>query len=201
MKLKLLLIGCILCFQLGYSQEIYLHIGKNFTTFDYKNSDGNSNSNIKSSSGNAYELGYDHGFKDKFTYSGSLTWNQYNALGANGVSLYSWNTNYLGIQNTISYTVLKSRNEIEVKLKAGFNTSTIVNGQQLLNNHYYDLSKYEEFKGIVIQPLIGMQLKYLVTDYMSLSLNYNFSKSLPKSGTESLSFGTNQVQLGLHFPL
>lgn len=201
MKLKLLLISCVLCFQFGLSQEMYLHIGKNFTTYDYKNSFGNSNSNVKSSSGNAYELGYDHGFKDKFTYSGSLTWNQCNAKGSNGVSLYAWNTNYVGIQNAISYTVLKTRNELEIKFKAGINTSIIINGEQLLNNRYYDLTQYDEFKGLIIQPLIGMQVKYLVTDYISLSLNYMLSKSLPKTGTESLSFGTNQMQLGLHFPL
>ena len=201
MKLKLLLISCVLCFQFGLSQEMYLHIGKNFTTYDYKNSFGNSNSNVKISSGNAYELGYDHGFKKKFTYSGSLTWNQYNAKGSNGVSLYAWNTNYVGIQNAISYTVLKTRNELEIKFKAGINTSIIINGEQLLNNRYYDLTQYDEFKGLIIQPLIGMQVKYLVTDYISLSLNYMLSKSLPKTGTESLSFGTNQMQLGLHFPL
>ncbi len=201
MKSKLLLICCIFCLQLGFSQEIYVHIGENFTSYDYKNSSGQTNSNIKSSTGNAYELGVDYGLNEKFTYSGSLTWNQYNAKGSNGVSLYAWNTNYFGIQNAISYTVLKTRNEIEIKLKAGVNTSTIANGQQLLNNNYYDLTQYDEFKGIVIQPLIGMQLKYTVTDYLSLSFNYIYSKSLPKTGLESLSFGTNQVQLGLHFPL
>lgn len=201
MKLKLLLFSCIVWFQLGLSQEIYFHFGNNFTTYDYKNSLGNSNGNIKSSSGSAYELGYNHSFKDKFTYSGSLVWDQYNAKGSNGVSLYAWNTNYLGIQNAISYAVLKTRSELEINLKAGVTTSFIANGQQLLNNRHYDLTQYEEFKGIVIQPLIGMQVKYLVNDYFGVSLNYIFSKSLPKSGLESLSFNTNQVQLGFYFPL
>jgi hypothetical protein len=117
------------------------------------------------------------------------------------VSLYAWNTNYLGIQNAISYAVLKTRSELEINLKAGVTTSFIANGQQLLNNRHYDLTQYEEFKGIVIQPLIGMQVKYLVNDYFGVSLNYIFSKSLPKSGLESLSFNTNQVQLGFYFPL
>lgn len=201
MKLKLLLFSCIVWFQLGLSQEIYFHFGNNFTTYDYKNSLGNFNGNIKSSSGSAYELGYNYSFKDKFTYSGSLVWDQYNAKGSNGVSLYAWNTNYLGIQNAISYAVLKTRSELEINLKAGVTTSFIANGQQLLNNRYYDLTQYEEFKGIVIQPLIGMQVKYLVNDYFGVSLNYIFSKSLPKSGLESLSFNTNQVQLGFYFPL
>lgn len=201
MKLKLLLVGCLLCFQFGLSQEIYLQMGKNFTTYDYKNSLGNSNSNIKSSSGSTYELGYENTFKNKFTYSGALTWNQYNAKGANGVSLYAWNTNYFGLQNAIAYTLLKTRNELEIKIKAGVATSIITHGQQLLNNDYFDLKNHEEFRGVLIQPLIGMQLKYTVADFLKLSLNYTFSKSLPKTGLESLSFKTNQVQLGLHFPL
>lgn len=201
MKLQLLLFSCIVWFQLGLSQEIYFHFGNNFTTYDYKNSVGNSNSNIKSGSGSAYELGYNRSFKDKFTYSGSLIWNQFNAKGSNGVSVYGWNTNYLGIQNAVSYTILKTRSEFGIYLKAGVATSFIIKGQQLLNNRYYDLTQYEEFKGLVIQPLIGMQVKYLVNDYFGVSLNYILSKSLPKSGLESLSFDTNQAQLGFYFPL
>jgi hypothetical protein len=201
MRSKLFAIFSVLCFQFGFSQEMYLHIGENFTTYNYKNSNGATNSNIKSSSGKAYELGYEYDLNDKFSYLGSLTWNQYNAKGSNGASLYSWNTNYFGVQNAISYTILKTQNEFEINLKAGLNASTIVNGHQLLNNSYYNLKHYEEFKGILFQPLIGMQLQYTVADYLILSLNYNFSKSIPKKGLESLSFSTNQLQLGLHFPL
>lgn len=201
MRLKLYAIFSVLCFQFGFSQEIYLKTGKNFTSYDYKDSMGKTNSDIKSSSGSIYELGYEHGINDRVFYSGSLTWNQYNAKGANRVNRYEWNTNYFGIQNAILYSVFKTQNELEFKLKAGVNTSIIANGQQLLNNNYYDLTKYEEFKGIVIQPLIGMQLKYTVADYLILSLDYTLMKSLPKSGLERLSFSTNQVQLGFHFPL
>lgn len=201
MRLKLFTIFSVLCFQFGFSQEIYLKTGKNFTSYDYKNSMGKTNSDIKSSSGSTYELGYEYELNDKISYLGSLTWNQYNAKGANRVDRYEWNTNYFGIQNAILYSVFKTQNELEFKLKAGVNTSIIANGQQLLNNNYYDLTKYEEFKGIVIQPLIGMQLKYTVADYLILSLDYTLMKSLPKSGLERLSFSTNQVQLGFHFPL
>lgn len=201
MRSKLFTIFSVLCFQFGFSQEIYLKTGKNFTSYDYKNSMGKTNSDIKSSSGSTYELGYEYELNDKISYLGSLTWNQYNAKGANRVNRYEWTTNYFGIQNAILYSVFKTQNELEFKLKAGVNTSIIANGQQLLNNNYYDLTKYEEFKGIVIQPLIGMQLNYTVADYLILSLDYTLMKSLPKSGLESLSFNTNQVQLGFHFPL
>lgn len=201
MRLKLFTIFSVLCFQFGFSQEIYLKTGKNFTSYDYKNSMGKTNSDIKSSSGSTYELGYEYELNDKISYLGSLTWNQYNAKGANRVDRYEWNTNYFGIQNAILYSVFKTQNELEFKLKAGVNTSIIANGQQLLNNNYYNLTKYEEFKGIVIQPLIGMQLNYTVADYLILSLDYTLMKSLPKSGLERLSFSTNQVQLGFHFPL
>lgn len=201
MRLKLYAIFSVLCFQFGFSQEIFLNTGKNFTSYDYKNSTGKTNSDIKSSSGSTYELGYEYELNDKISYLGSLTWNQYNAKGANRVDRYEWNTNYFGVQNAILYSVFKTQNELEFKLKAGVNTSIIANGQQLLNNNYYNLTKYEEFKGIVIQPMIGMQLNYTVTDYLILSLDYTLMKSLPKSGLESLSFNTNQVQLGFHFPL
>ena len=97
MRLKLFTIFSVLCFQFGFSQEIYLKTGKNFTSYDYKDSTGKTNSDIKSSSGSTYELGYEYGINDRVFYSGSLTWNQYNAKGANRVNRYEWNTNYFKV--------------------------------------------------------------------------------------------------------
>jgi len=198
-----LLLFVALTVQQIHSQQIYLYAGKNFTTYDYTNSLGQSNSNVKSDTGNYYEIGYEHDFNEKISYMVGLTWNQFNADGGNGFSIYSWKTNYLGIQNSISYSIIKTRDELELTVKAGLNTSTIIQGQQELNGVFYDLKNHEEFKGLVLQPLIGLNLEYVITDYFSLSLGYNLSKAfnISNSTNEKLSFNNNQIQFGLHFPL
>ena len=41
------------------SQELFFHLGNNSTTYDYKNSLGQSNPNLRPSKGSFYELGYE----------------------------------------------------------------------------------------------------------------------------------------------
>ena len=83
------------------------------------------------------------------------------------------------------------------------NTATIIQGEQEINGVFYDLKNHKEFSGIILQPLIGLNLKYVITDYLSLSLGYNLSKAfnVSNSTNEKLSFNNNQIQFGLHFPL
>jgi hypothetical protein len=201
MKTKSLLLLCFLATQLLTAQEFYIKTGKNFTKYDYSNSSGASNNNLRSGSGDSYEVGYLHPITAKFSYSAAITWDQLNAQGANGTSFYSWNTDYVGIQNSVLYTIFKTRNDIAIDVKAAINTVTIVSGRQLLNNEYYDLTKQKEFNGILFQPLLGLQLKYTVLDNLKLSIGFATSKVFTNAQNESLSLLNNQLQLGLHFPL
>ena len=201
MKMKLLLLLCGLSVQLLCAQELYLNTGKNFTTYDYSKSNGESNKNIRSGSGSSYEVGYIHPINKKFAYAVAITWDQLNAEGANGSSIYKWNTNYVGIQNAIIYTVFKTSSDLELNFKAAINTIKLANGRQLLNNEYYDLTKQNEFNGIYFQPLVGLQLKYEVTPAFKLSFGCATSKVFVHDNNERLSFINNQLQLGLHFPL
>jgi hypothetical protein len=201
MKTKLLLTLCFLAVQLASAQEFYVKTGKNFTRYDYSNAAGASNSDLRGASGSAYEVGYTHSISAKFSYSAAITWDQFNASGANGGSTYSWNTDYIGIQNAVLFTILKTKKNLELNVKAGINTLTIANGRQLLNNQFYDLTNQDEFKGILFQPLVGFEVKYAVAPNFNVSFGYTTSRVFTNAKPESLSFINNQLQLGLHFPL
>lgn len=203
MKIKLLLIVCFLTCQWMSSQELFLLSGKNLTSYDYKTSSGVTNLVLKSKTGSNYELGYEHVFNEKVSYITSITLNQFNSFSINEAKSYTWNTSYLGIQNAAAYTLLKTENELELKLKAGINIASIIDGNEEINGVIYDIKKIPEFSGAFIQPIIGLDLRYVITDYVTLSVGYNFSKAFKFSHTsdEKLSFTNNQVQLGIHFPL
>jgi hypothetical protein len=185
------------------SQELFLLSGKNSTSYDYKTSSGVTNLVLKSKTGSNYELGYEHVFNEKVSYITSITLNQFNSFSINEAKSYTWNTSYLGIQNAAAYTLLKTENELELKLKAGINIASIIDGNEEINGVIYDIKKIPEFSGVFIQPIIGLDLRYVITDYVTLSVGYNFSKAFKFSHTsdEKLSFTNNQVQLGIHFPL
>jgi hypothetical protein len=197
--LLLVFSGCYL-----QSQELFIASGKNFTKYNYKNSLGMSNPNLRSGDGSFYQLGMTFNLSsDEFSYAVSLVYNQLNAVGGSSVSKYAWNTNYLGIQNELNYILFNDYNSFKVKTKLGCATSTIIKGEQFINNALYDISKNEEFKGILLQPNIGIDFHYAIISGIEFSLGYEYSKAFNVSNTsaEKLSFTNNQIHLGLHFTI
>lgn len=199
----LLFTGCYL-----QAQELFISNGKNFTKYDYKNSLGKTNPNIRNGEGSFYEMGL--AFKlnksadaNKLSYAVSLVYNQFNAVGGTSSANYAWKTNYLGIQNALHYTLFQNSKSFQVKTKLGCATSTIIKGEQFINNVVYDISKQEEFKGITIQPNVGIDFQYAINQNIKISAGYEFSKAFNVSNTsaEKLSFTNNQIHFGLHFPL
>lgn len=186
------------------AQEVFFTAGKNFTKYDYKNSLGMSNTNLRNGDGSFYQLGMAFNLgSEEFNYAVSLVYNQLNAVGSSSTSNYSWNTNYLGIQNELNYILYQNYDYFKVKSKLGFATSTIIKGEQFINNVVYDISNQEEFKGILIQPNIGIDFHYNINRGMEISVGYEYSKAFNVSNNspEKLSFTNNQIHLGLHFPI
>lgn len=190
------------------AQELFISTGKNFTTYNYKNSLGISNPNLRSGEGSFYQLGMDFKLNksaasNKLSYAVSLVYNQFNAVGGTSTANYSWKTNYLGIQNAINYTLFQNSKSFKLKTKLGCATSTIIKGEQYINNVVYNISKNEEFSGITIQPNIGIDFQYEINEKIKISAGYEFSKAfnVSNSSTENLSFTNNQIHFGLHFPL
>ena len=186
------------------AQEVFLTAGQNFTKYDYKNSLGVSNPNLRSGDGSFYQLGMAFNLgSEELNYAVSLVYNQLNAVGGSSTSNYAWNTNYLGIQNELNYVLFQDYDSFKVKTKLGCATSTIIKGEQYINNVVYDISNQEEFKGILLQPNIGINFQYSLDRDIEFTVGYEFSKAFNVSNNspEKLSFTNNQIHFGLHFQI
>ncbi len=187
-----------------FSQEIYLNTGKNFTNYVYKNSFGQSDLNLQSGSGNFYEIGLTTPLKNKnILYSYGLSLNEYNAIGGDTANSYRWDTKYMGITGGLSYSFLPMNNGINFLLNLGLNGGTIIYGNEEINGTYYDLVKQKEFSGLMLGSTVGLGVKYPIPSFGYLSIGYSLNQSINLSNTskEKLSFLTNQIQLGFHFPI
>jgi hypothetical protein len=191
----------------SFSQEIYLSTGKNFTKYDYRNALGETNQNLKSGTGNYYEVVLNQSFKNKhFLYSLGLSLNDYNAVGGSAANYYSWDTKYLGVKGGISYSFFpkeNTANHLDLLLNGGIMGESIIYGKQEIDGSYYDLVHQKEFSGLFIQPYIGFEVKYQVSSLWSMSLGYDFIQTLNLSGDnkEKLLFNTKQIRFGVHFPI
>jgi len=185
-----------------FSQELFGSIGENFTKYDYKNSLGETVAGLQSNSGAFYEAGVSYELdSDKyFYYACSLTFNQFNANAKINASEYSWNSNYIGIQNVAIYNFFLTKTTFGIHAKFGINISHIISGQQDNNGVFHDLTNEPEFKGVFLQPLAGIDISYDLNDYIYFSCGYNYSRAFNTSSTvEKLGFTNNQIQIGVHF--
>ena len=191
----------LIVFALNFSsaQEVYLNVGRNFTTYDYTNSQGDSNPNVESSSGSSYELGYIFSLGDKFGIAAGLTLDQFNATGGNMVNNYSWDTSYLGLQGVAKYKILEAnRSPISLNLNAGINFNHIIGGEQKINGQTFKLTDEDEFKGLFFKPIVGLDVQYFLLDNIAIGLGYHYSKNFGlSSGEQDLNFNNSQLQFGI----
>jgi len=202
MKKLALGICMLLGFSMAYGQEIYFQTGKNFTNYDYKDNSSDSSS-LQAGSGNFYEVGYVMTLNnEKLKYAVGLSLNEYNAIGGDINSSYSWNTQYMGIDNTFSIAFV-NWNGLQASANGGVGISSLIYGKQNLNGQYLDLSSQKEFSGLWIAPKLGITGSYNVDNDIYLSFGYAYSKSFNVSNSteEKLSFNNNQIQFGVHFVL
>jgi hypothetical protein len=207
MKISHLILILILYSSLSNAQELYVTVGKNITNFDYKSSNGSDqNLNFRSGSGNNFEIGYVSNVRNsRLHYFVGIVYNEFNAEASNYSKNYSWETKYIGILNKIAFKLYDNcfNTGIDAFINLGFNSSVLVNGDQYINNYYYDITKNEDFSGINLQPFLGVNYKYDVSKNLNLNFGYNFSKTFNvfNNSDEKISFNTHQFQFGLLFYL
>jgi hypothetical protein len=180
-------------------------MGKNFSTLTYKNRSVFTEKLDINGVGDAYEVGYTDvlkykNFKD-LKYTGSVTLNDFNAIGESALNRLEWKTTYLGVQSTVDYQFYDAF-FFFLSARAGLNLSTIVRGKQSINNAAYDLVGNKEFSGIVVQPVIGVYAKYYLAKNGYLSAGLNLSKTLKLgSNVDNVSINNTQILFGGYFDL
>jgi len=209
-KQLFIFILCCVSFNLK-AQKLYISSGKNSTSLDFKSTNNTArNLDFRKGLGSNLEIGYIYNFKDNlFIYAIGLSYNELNAAASNYATNYTWETKYIGIINKISYNLSGPKAccnfglDIDTFVNMGLNTATLLSGSQFINNYYYDLTKNEEFSGILLQPFIGLSAQYIISRNFSLNLGYNFSKafSVFNKAAEKTSFNTSQFQFGLQISL
>jgi hypothetical protein len=113
----------------------------------------------KKGEGDSYEIGLAIpikvqrlAFDNNLNYTVGLTLNQYNAEAGDLANNYIWKTEYIGVQNALVYSFIKS-DHLDLAVKGGVNVATMLYGNQTINNSRFDLNNQKDFNGIVVSPL------------------------------------------------
>jgi hypothetical protein len=104
----------------------------------------------------------------------------------------------------LSYDIYTSNDEeVSVRINAGFTGSKIIKGEQMINNTRYNLTEEEDFKGLFLQPHIGLENEFLINESIKLGLGYRFSKAfrLNSDSKEKLNFINNSLYLNFKYSI
>jgi len=200
MRKLILLLTLIPLITTSYAQRAYFSTGTNFSKFNFTSPSPMSTPLI-GGTGSNHEMGLSKILKpENLSYSIGVNLNEYNALAGDFANSYSWNTKYVGLNNSIEYSIPIIKN-FRVIFQGGLNLSTIVYGQQAINGAYFDLAKQEEFSGLNITPHVHLAFTAPIKDFGFMSLGYGINKSFfpMNNSEEKLSIITNQFVFGLHF--
>jgi hypothetical protein len=186
----------------SYAQTVYFKTGINNTAYDFKDQNGEKVSGLVPGVGSSFEMGIGLPLAEEwFKYELGLSLDSYNATGGDLNNNYSWNTNYGGVKNTITF--FPTSGEFNLGILAVAGASTIFNGSQVINNSRYELRNNPEFKGLLLQAGLGLSLSYNIFNQGFLSLQYDYSKSfrVGEQTDEKLSYLNNRILFGIHFQL
>lgn len=200
MRKLILLLTLIPLITTSFAQRAYFSTGTNFSTFNF-NSPTAMSTPLHSGTGSNYEMGLSKILKpENLSYLIGVNLNEYNATAGDFANSYSWNTNYLGLNNSIEYSIPLIGN-FRVILQGGLNLSTIVFGKQAINGVYFDIIDQKEFAGLNLAPHVHLAFTAPMKDIGFISLGYGINKSFfpMNNSEEKLSIATKQFVFGLHF--
>jgi hypothetical protein len=192
-----------------FSQELYFNVGKNFTS--YSNASLNNlfiSKNKLFSPGNSYELGVVFNQNEnKLNYSAGINYNEFNtSYAVNGAAIrFDWETHYLGVQNSLIYTLYSSRSresDFELKARLGLNTALFVYGNENANGINYNLKDNPDYLHLIFQPFTGLQMSYSISKNCKFNLGYDISQAkIGEDAGNSFNYVNQNVQAGLIFSL
>ncbi|MCK9207152.1 MAG: outer membrane beta-barrel protein [Salinivirgaceae bacterium] len=192
------------------SQQIYLDLGKTFSQFDYKNTEGEKLEGLLGSNQNNLGLGYRISIlKTGWHVLGGVSYQKYGAKGSDQSlgNYYEWDATLLGANAGIDYEFFKpefnysERYRFTLYLRGMAATEFLMQGTQIMNSQIYDLKKKEEFD----QPFLFLRgsigAKYYLSKVLSVYAQYMGGKSFlffgNYSNKEQLRITTHSFNIGI----
>ena len=179
----------------SFAQSYKFAVGSNITTYVFTNSAGANPSFLRPSSGLHLILSRESKLSKSFLYDFGINYNQFNNVGDVQNIPFSYATDFIGLNAGIGPKLSLGKG-ISFIAKANASISTMVNGNQFLQNHYVDLAKDDQFNSMrtmygysfeltkQISPQVGVFVKYQHLD------SYNF-------GSSTLNFIPSTCSIGL----
>jgi hypothetical protein len=179
----------------SFSQSYKFSVGSNITSFVFTNSAGANPSFLRPSSGLHLSLSRESSLSKSFLYDFGINYNQFNNVGDVQNIPFSYATDFIGLNAGIGPKLSLGKG-ITFIAKANASISTMVNGNQFLQNHYVDLAKDDQFNSIRTMYGYSFELIKQISPQVGVFVKYQHLDSF-KFGSSTLNIIPSTFSLGL----
>jgi hypothetical protein len=185
-------------------QQVNFNAGKSFSSFLYKDANGNEDENLSFRSGNTYNLSVGLGFGSKHHLRPEIQYSEMGAKSSFSDASIDWKLNYLGVGASYLFKLL---NKETISLSPGVNIGYdyLLKGEQTVGNIRYDLYQNEALKAWDLNAGLLLNSRFKVTESLYLNFEYRFHIGLNQiekqdQGEKSKNIG-HKALVGLSFNL
>lgn len=200
MRKQLLFTLFILATTSMLSQQISMEVGKNISSFSYKNSQGINLENLQSTNNTFMNLGYRRSiFSERFFLNAKAVYNTYGATGSDRIldNYYEWNVTYIGPSFGVEYEIAHAGDFI-FSLQVDASAEFLIQGTQTINNQVYNLFDEDDFDAALYFLRGGAKIQYKVSNKISIFTEYEYGQSGSiTSTTGDLTINAHNFGLGL----
>lgn len=198
-KITLMLLLCAVS-TISIGQQLYVEGGKSSTSFEYKNSQGNSLENLQATTNSYMAVGYGNQlFTKKLHLNVGLDYASYGAIGSDTTlgNYMEWNVNYAGLNAGLAYNLFHIK-KASVYVKGALSAGFFIQGTQTFNNSVIDLKNNDEFDTTLVSMQVGAGFSHPISDNLSFYMQYLYGKSSDMaSGDAELKIASSKVGFGL----
>lgn len=197
---KITLVLLLLTATIATAQQLYVEGGKTLSSFDFKNSQGNSLDNLQATAHSFMSLGYKNQlFTKNLNFSAGLHYTGYGAIGSDDAvgNFMEWDVNYAGLNLGLDYNLFHIK-KASIYVKGAVSAAFFVQGTQTLNNSVIDLKNNDDFDTTLVTMQAGAGFIHPISENLSFYVQYVYGKSLDMaSGDAELKITGNNVSFGL----
>jgi hypothetical protein len=203
---KITFILLLLTATITTAQQLYVEGGKTMSSFNYKNSQGNSLDNLQATAHSFMAIGYRNPVLfDKMYASLGASYAGYGAIGSDDTvgNYMEWDVNYLEFNTGLDYELFKA-NDTKFYIKGTASVAFLLQGTQTFNNRVIDLKNRDDFDKTLFDFRAGFGFLHPISENLSFYAHYMHGRSFNlKEGTantadqEELRIVSDNISFGL----
>jgi hypothetical protein len=202
MTKSILLSVLLLCFFSGWSQELYMSMGKIASTFEYQDSQGQQLDNLQAVNKNVMSFGIkDELFNNKLQWLIGTGYSGYGAIGS--ISAYDnfleWDIQYLELDFGLQFNIFNIK-KAAFYITGAISPAWMLYGTQTINNTVYNIKDIDSISNSLINFKTGIGVSHPVSHKISFIVEYIYGKSSNlEKDYEKLKINSNTVNFGFLF--